>query len=213
MGRPFNEEEKENIKNNLLEKGRYLFAKKGLKNTTVEELTQAAGIAQGSFYTFYGSKEELYFEILESEEKHISGLLEKQLLSFDMTRKNFKRFLLQTIDMITGNSLLITLLNVKDYQSLISKIPEEKFQKHLHKEYQFTDRLINRFQENKHMKHVRPEILSGLLHALFLLQLHRNEIGTDIFPDMFELLIDMISDTLINNGIKNFDKEEDKYSK
>jgi hypothetical protein len=130
-----------------------------------------------------------------------------------MTRKNFKRFLLKTIGLITGNPLLVNLLNVKDYRALISKIPEDKFKKHLHREYQFTDRLINRFQKNKHMKHVRPEILSGLLHALFLLQLHRNEIGKDVFPDMFELLIDMISDTLINYGIKNFNVVEDKYSK
>ncbi|MBN2534202.1 MAG: TetR/AcrR family transcriptional regulator [Spirochaetales bacterium] len=213
MGRPFNEDEKEAIKNNLLEKGRALFVKKGLKNTTIEELTQSSGIAQGSFYAFYGSKEELYFEILESEEKQISQLIEKQLLSFDMTRRNFKKFLFQTIELITGNPLLISLLNVNDYQAMISKIPDEKLQEHLRKEYKFTDRLIYQFQKEKYMKHIRPEILSGLLYALFLLQLHRDEIGTGVFTDMFEFLIDIISDTLINNGMKNFNETEDDYSK
>ncbi|MEJ2663730.1 MAG: TetR/AcrR family transcriptional regulator [Spirochaetia bacterium] len=212
MGRPFNQAEKEKIKDNLLVKGRDLFAKKGLKNTSVEELTRASGIALGSFYAFYNSKEELYFDILESEEKTISKIIEKQLISFDMTRKNFKHFLLKTIDLITGNPLLKTLLNAKDYQELIAKIPESRYQRHLKQEYLFTDKLIKPFQESKHMSQVRPEILSGLLHALFLLQFHRQEIGKKVFPDMFELLIDMISDTLIKNGGKNLEEKKDTYS-
>ncbi len=213
MGRPFNESEKEAIKNNLLEKGRDLFARKELRKTSVGELTRAVGIAQGSFYAFYNSKEELYFEILESEEKQISAIIEKNLHLIEMTRGEFKQFLLQTIDLITSNPFLKKMLDEKNYRALISKIPEGKFQKHLQEEYQFTDRLVNKFQEQEHMRQIKPEILSGLLYALFLLQLHRDEIGKEVFPEMFEFLIDIISDTLINNGKKNFDETEEKYSK
>lgn len=213
MGRPFNESEKEAIKNNLLEKGRDLFARKELRKTSVGELTRAVGIAQGSFYAFYNFKEELYFEILESEEKQISAIIEKNLHLIEMTRGEFKQFLLQTIDLIISNPFLKKMLDEKNYRALISKIPEGKFQKHLQEEYQFTDRLVNKFQEQEHMRQIKPEILSGLLYALFLLQLHRDEIGKEVFPEMFEFLIDIISDTLINNGKKNFDETEEKYSK
>jgi AcrR family transcriptional regulator len=213
MGRPFNEGEKETIKNNLLEKGRDLFARKELRKTSVGELTRAVGIAQGSFYAFYNSKEELYFEILESEEKQISAIIEKNLHLIEMTRGEFKQFLLQTIDLIISNPFLKKMLDEKKYRALISKIPKGKFQKHLQEEYQFTNRLVNKFQEQEHMRQIKPEILSGLLYALFLLQLHRDEIGKEVFPEMFEFLIDIISDTLINNGKKNFDETEEKYSK
>jgi AcrR family transcriptional regulator len=211
MGRAFTEEEKIKIKTILLEKGRTLFAEKGLKNTSVEELTHASSISPGSFYAFYNSKEELYFDILESEEIEISKTIETHLSSFDMTRKNFKKILLQVIDLITSNTLLITLLNLKEYQGLISKIPKDKYQRHLDQEYLFTEKLISRFQESKGMINVRPDILSGLLHALFLLQLHKEEIGNKVFPDMFELLIDALSDTLVTNGSKNFDEKKDKH--
>jgi AcrR family transcriptional regulator len=213
MGRPFNEGEKETIKNNLLEKGRDLFARKELRKTSVGELTRAVGIAQGSFYAFYNSKEELYFEILESEEKQISAIIEKNLHLIEMTRGEFKQFLLQTIALIISNPFLKKMLDEKKYRALISKIPKGKFQKHLQEEYQFTNRLVNKFQEQEHMRQIKPEILSGLLYALFLLQLHRDEIGKEVFPEMFEFLIDIISDTLINNGKKNFDETEEKYSK
>jgi AcrR family transcriptional regulator len=213
MGRPFNTKEKKDINKSLLKNGRDLYLKNGLKNTTVEELTQAAGIAQGSFYAFYSSKEELYFEILELEEEKIAKQIENQLLSLDMTRKNFKDFLQDTITLITGNPLLVTLLNGKDFSSLILKIPKEKYDKHLQSEYRFAHRLVNRFQEKGLMKYIMPDILSALLNSLFLLKLHTDEIGTDIFPLMFEFLIDMISDTLINNGTKNVDETGDKYWK
>lgn len=213
MGRAFRENEKEMIKSNLLEKGRALFSKNGLKKTSIEELTESVGIARGSFYAFYGSKEELYFEILESEEKQIGASIEQKLCSIEMTRGEFKQFLLQTVELITGNPFLSKIFNPRDYQSLISKISKDKFQGHLQAEYQFTHRLIAEFQEQKHMKKIKPEILSGLLYTLFLLQLHQNEIGEAVFPELFEFLIDIISDTLVTDGTKNFDDTEEKYSK
>lgn len=212
MGRPFNESEKDTIKNNLLEKGRELFAKKGLKKTSVGELTRTVGIAQGSFYAFYASKEDLYFEILELEEKKIGAIVEERLCSIAMTRKEFKLFLLQTVELIIGNPFLKTMLDEENYQALMSKISQDEFQEHLQDEYQITARLVNKFQQQKHMKLIKPEILSGLLYALFLLQIHRDEIGKDVFPEMFEFLIDIVSDTLINNGKKNFKETEEKYS-
>ena len=72
MSRSFSDQEKNMIRTVLLEKGRELFARHGLKKTAVGELTAAAGIAQGSFYVFFNSKEELYFEILEMEEAKLS---------------------------------------------------------------------------------------------------------------------------------------------
>jgi AcrR family transcriptional regulator len=209
MGRAFTEEEKIKIKTILLDKGRALFARKGLKNTSVEELTRVSGISLGSFYAFYDSKEELFFDILEAEEKKISETIEKQLFSFEMTRENFKKILLKIIDLITGNPLLVMLMNVKAYQGLISKISEDKYQRHLNQEYLFTEKVISRFLENKGMRNVRPDILSSLLHALFLLQLHKDEIGNKVFPDMFELLIDALSDTLVTNGSKNLNEKKD----
>ncbi|MEC1287550.1 TetR/AcrR family transcriptional regulator, partial [Bacillus paralicheniformis] len=72
----FTEKEKEAIRSALVQSGRELFAQLGLKKTSVGELTASAGIAQGSFYTFFDSKEELYFEILQQEEKKIRAQLE-----------------------------------------------------------------------------------------------------------------------------------------
>ena len=68
MSRAFNEEEKEAIRKKLITEGRVLFERYGLKKTNVAEIADAAGIAKGSFYNFYNSKEELFIDVLDGFE-------------------------------------------------------------------------------------------------------------------------------------------------
>lgn len=56
MPKKFTEQEREWIKHKLLTEGRRCFEVHGIKKTSVEELTKAAGIAQGSFYMFFDRK-------------------------------------------------------------------------------------------------------------------------------------------------------------
>ena len=60
----FSEQEREIIKNKLLEEGERLFTMYGIKKVSIDELVQATGIAKGSFYSFYPSKEHLFMEIV-----------------------------------------------------------------------------------------------------------------------------------------------------
>ena len=62
MAKAFTEQEREKIRRSLQDEGLKQFKEKGLKKVSVRELTQAAGIAQGGFYTFYDSKEALFLD-------------------------------------------------------------------------------------------------------------------------------------------------------
>ena len=44
-----------------------LFSKKGFKDTNISEITQKAGIAVGTFYNYYPSKEKLFMDIFIDE--------------------------------------------------------------------------------------------------------------------------------------------------
>ena len=59
----FSEQERELIRQKLLAEGERLFTAYGIKKVSVEEIVQATGIAKGSFYAFYPSKEHLYMDI------------------------------------------------------------------------------------------------------------------------------------------------------
>lgn len=58
-------EEKEAKKDKIIEKSMELFREKGYHTTKVEEITKALGISKGNFYTYFASKEEVLYEILD----------------------------------------------------------------------------------------------------------------------------------------------------
>lgn len=62
MAKAFTETEREQIRRQLQDEGLKLFREKGLKKVSVQQLTQAVGIAQGGFYSFYDSKEALFLD-------------------------------------------------------------------------------------------------------------------------------------------------------
>lgn len=57
-------EKKEAKKDKIIEKSMELFCEKGYYATKVEEITKALGISKGNFYTYFASKEEVLYEIL-----------------------------------------------------------------------------------------------------------------------------------------------------
>jgi TetR/AcrR family transcriptional repressor of nem operon len=56
---------KTNAKEKILEAGRALLLAKGFSATTVDEICEAAGVSKGSFYHFFGTKEELGLAVLD----------------------------------------------------------------------------------------------------------------------------------------------------
>jgi AcrR family transcriptional regulator len=57
-------QERNKQKERLFAKGRELLTKYGVHKTSVEDITKAAGMAKGSFYQYFDSKESFFFEIV-----------------------------------------------------------------------------------------------------------------------------------------------------
>ncbi|MBQ8162580.1 MAG: TetR/AcrR family transcriptional regulator [Clostridia bacterium] len=64
MGRAFTEEERMAVQEKLRRCGLRLFSEKGIRGVSVREVTGAAGIAQGGFYTFYADKDAFITDLL-----------------------------------------------------------------------------------------------------------------------------------------------------
>lgn len=72
MPTAFTDEEMKRIRSELIITGIRLSRELGLQRMSVEKLTEAVGIAKGSFYLFFGSKEDFILEIAgyTGEETH-----------------------------------------------------------------------------------------------------------------------------------------------
>lgn len=64
MPRAFSEEERTQIRERLLETALDLFHENGKKSLSIAELTRRAGIAQGSFYSFWPDKDALIADLV-----------------------------------------------------------------------------------------------------------------------------------------------------
>lgn len=78
MPKAFSEEEKEHIKNQILETAVELFHEKGTKSINIQELTRRAGIAQGSFYSFWKDKDALIMDVMLYRSRQKLDIAEKE---------------------------------------------------------------------------------------------------------------------------------------
>lgn len=78
MPKAFSEKEKEQIKNQILETAVELFHDKGTKSINIQELTRRAGIAQGSFYSFWKDKDALVMDVMLYRSRQKLDIAEKE---------------------------------------------------------------------------------------------------------------------------------------
>ncbi len=99
--RVFAEEEKEKIRLTMLEVGFPLIKKYGMTHTTISKLTEAAGIAKGTFYHFWSDKEEYMTELITYHgQKMVPLILGEDVISGKrkLSREDAKKYLLAVVD-------------------------------------------------------------------------------------------------------------------
>ena len=75
----FTDYETEQLRKALLKETRRCAVTLGMKKTSVDQLTKAVGIAKGSFYKFYESKEMLFFAVLEGVHSELYNVADRAL--------------------------------------------------------------------------------------------------------------------------------------
>ncbi|WP_028041772.1 TetR/AcrR family transcriptional regulator [Candidatus Stoquefichus massiliensis] len=73
----FDDVARNNIKSSMLENGFVSIREKGLKNTAIEDIAKQSGIAKGTFYNFFKSKEDFVVSIIEYKNNQIMSNIQK----------------------------------------------------------------------------------------------------------------------------------------
>jgi AcrR family transcriptional regulator len=202
MARMFSEQEKQKIREILMQKGKELFGTMGLKKTSVEDLTRAAGIAKGSFYIFFDSKEELFFELMQIEEQILrEKIYADNLENKPVTAQRLKAFVLQGLRMVEESAIFKRLYIGDEFQLLMRKLPVEKLNQHTDRDTGFFGPLLHQWQEQGLIvQDTNVEVIVGAFRAIFLISLHKRELGEEIFDDSLDFLLDLFCKGLIKNN-------------
>lgn len=199
MSRGFSGREKEIIRDELINAGREFFGKYGLRKTSIEDLTKAVGIAQGSFYTFFDSKEELYLEVINSEGEAIKENFLKQEKDIKhLTREDFKTFFKKILHVVNTNPIIKQIFLEEDLDFLVRKIPIEKIKECNRRFVNDFLPLIKKWQdEGSLITDYRPEVIVAVLQTLYYPILHKKAFDPDMFEEMIQLLIEIVANGLV----------------
>lgn len=191
----------------LLEAATKLILKKGYSHTSVEDITNEMGIAKGSFYTYFKSKNLLLQTIAE---KKIEEMVEKQdgilenSLSFEETLKNIILVRLKFSHESMKRELVLISL-IKNIEAL-SPENREILKKIEQINIDFIKKMLIKFkkeltaEEKDFSKY--SELISAIIREFkvvsFFLDRGNNE---NIFIQDFDVVIEKMNNEKLNEGI------------
>jgi len=123
MPKIFNEDDKRIIRENLMKLGLKALENKGYKNASIEDIARQAGIAKGTFYSFFQSKEHFYFEIMLS----IRDKNRKYLYDFFSSNNSIDRISMENFlyKRYTEHKNVYHYFTFDDFNIIFRKMPEQ----------------------------------------------------------------------------------------
>lgn len=178
MAVAFTATEKERIARVLLDTGEELFTTQGLKKTSLDELVGPAGIAKGSFYAFFDSKESLYLEVMlrraPQVAAHVSAALDEP-----PGEESLMAVMRAITDVLATDPLYRRLLTHADELDAVTRRvgPEQIARVTPQIVTPLLDYLAAGQREGVLVDDIAPEIFVGVIRAVGLIVVHRDRFG------------------------------------
>lgn len=187
----------EDKRTQLYESAKKLFAEKGFKDTSVADITKLAGVAVGTFYIHYPSKDRLFIEIFKDEnERMLRGLMET--LDEDGEPKAVVRALIQhNLEGMLKNPILRQWYDPNTSYRIERLFREQDGLSAAAAIYHHFIELVRGWQAAGRMRaDIDPEMIMAMFGAIIRIGHHREEIGVEFFPVIQEIMSEFLLDGL-----------------
>ncbi len=193
MVKAFSETEKNILRKRLLEEGYQLFSSYGLKKTNIDDIARAAGISKGSFYSFYPSKEALFFEVIEAAEMRVRQEILEAIAQPGPTQRARLFAGLHKAFTLIHDMPILKFIPSSDYELIFSRIPPERLQEHLVNDQAFMQELFDHLQTSGIELQVQPEQIVELLYPLAIALIHEDELPINTFKGNMDVFLELIA--------------------
>ena len=179
-------EEITRIKAKLYEKGTQLLLIHGVKKTNVEDITKAAGISKGSFYHYFNSKEEFFFDIFEQFHENMQKDAFEVIgnSSADNLKDQLKQFL---INLFMDEQNAAFFLRSADLEYLLYKLPPEKIAAHVAEDNDMMVAIIR--HTGIEISEEVGMIVSNIMKVIFLARCSSEMLNQSVMRQTVELLV------------------------
>lgn len=186
--RVFSEEEREQIRQQMLEAGFPLLKEYGMTHTSISKITEAAGIAVGTFYKFWKNKDAYMAELISYHaHKMMPGLIGAEAIAGKrkLGREDAARYLRAVVD---ENISIYPHMTLEDEAGLLRAT--NAFVPDLAKESAVAESLL------QYLDHVRTDVNLGLVanltKVLVLTAESREELHESAYRETLEVQIETI---------------------
>ncbi|MBP8641146.1 MAG: TetR/AcrR family transcriptional regulator [Oscillospiraceae bacterium] len=176
-----------------------IFSEKGFKDTNISQITQNVGIAVGTFYKYYPSKEKLFMDIFLEEN---TKLKKSCLQSLDLTQSPLEvvmQMLVMNADGLNGNPILREWNNKSVFTKIEQLYREENGLQAVDFLYDSFLELIEKWQEQgKIRRDIDSKMIMTIFAAIINVETHKEEIGLEYFPRLLVQMTELIMKSLMD---------------
>jgi AcrR family transcriptional regulator len=187
MPRALTEQEKCKQCQTLLEKGKAVVFSHGIKKVSVDDIVKAAGMAKGTFYQHFETKEQYLSALIDNLHKQIFIKAEQLLNSFEDIKSNANAFFTGLFNM---PEMLFFIQNESDITTLLELMPNQERISFKQMELVLFEKMLR--LAGADTEKVKAGIVHNYVHTLFLIS------GSDLMiEENRKETVDMITANLI----------------
>ena len=195
MSRGFTDDEKRAIRKRLIEEFENELRYQKINKISIDDLVNKVGIAKGSFYLFFKSKEYLFVEVINKTQSEIVNSFMEIAEKKNLTEKEkLKKFFFTLIKELQ-NHPWINQLSTVDFEKTIRRLPEEM--KETLRKNDIAD--IKMILNTLNLTPVVPlEKITVIVEIILSSIIHKDEFGSS-YNTSVKLMIDILVDNLFEN--------------
>lgn len=185
----------------LFEAGRTLFTQYGFKATSVAAIAKQAGLAVGTFYLYYPSKERLFLDIFIQENERLKQQCQDGLSRMQEPKEVIMHMLSCNAQGMQKSPILREWYNRKVFDKLERLYRKEHGNTSVHFLFDTFMKLVEKWQaDGKIRGDIDAATIMQVFTAIINVDLHKEEIGIEYFPRLLEVLTTLVLDGLVPGG-------------
>jgi len=171
---PRKEREKLLRRREIIEAAKRVFAEKGYRNATLEEIAAAAEFGKGTIYNYFECKEELFIAIMDGTFDEVTELASKAMAISGVSREKFKQLAFNLLLYYKHNLDFFRLLmrEVNQFQLEVRKTNVKRIMNRLLRISEILAEALRRDIRAKRVKNHNPSIMAtmflNLIHSFFM---------------------------------------------
>ncbi|MDF2949706.1 MAG: transcriptional regulator [Sedimentibacter sp.] len=183
----------------IYETAKEFFSLKGFKDTNISEITKKAGMAVGTFYNYYPSKEKLFMDIFLEENVKLKNSCFQSLDLKQNPMAVVQQMLKLNMEGIRANPILREWYNKGVFEKLQQTYREENGIEAVDFLYDSFLDLVTLWQaQGKMRKDIDRKMIMMIFAAIINVDTHKEEIGIEYFPELLVYMTELIMKSLMD---------------